>query len=222
MTNPTQQTYEQLNQAYAFFNERLFDSTLPGCLITMQRKRGAYGYFANQRFGTRDETEITDEIALNPSHFKERTPEQILSTLVHEMVHLWQFRFGNPSRTGYHNKEWAAKMKELGLPSSSTGQPGGKETGQRVSHYIDEQGLFIQHCCELLHQGVDLPYIEVWNNQQKEAQRKKAASKTKYSCHTCGMNAWAKPNSKLICGACLLPLAAEAMEDNEEVAAEGL
>ncbi len=32
--------------------------------------------------------------------------------------------------------------------------------------------------------------------------RKKAASKMKYTCSTCGANAWAKPDTQLICGAC--------------------
>jgi hypothetical protein len=36
--------------------------------------------------------------------------EDSLSTLFHEKAHLWQHHFGNPSRTGYHNKEWAACM----------------------------------------------------------------------------------------------------------------
>ena len=53
----------------------------------MQRKPGANGYFANERFGTRDATEITDEIALNPAHFKQRDTSEIFSTLVHEMCH---------------------------------------------------------------------------------------------------------------------------------------
>ena len=45
------------------------------CLVTLQRKNKAYGCFAGGRFGPRDGTEITDEIALNPSHFKSRTGE---------------------------------------------------------------------------------------------------------------------------------------------------
>ena len=133
---PTAQTYNSLEDAYAFFNDRLFGGALPHCLITMQRHKGAYGYFAPERFGSRDGATITDEIALNPMHFAERSIKQTLSTLVHEQAHLWQQHFGEPSRGGYHNKEWAAKMKEIGLYPSDTASPGGKETGQRVSHYI--------------------------------------------------------------------------------------
>ena len=102
--NPTLKTYDGLNRAYAFFNDRLFAGELPACLVTLQRAKKAYGYFAGGRFGSKDGKTVTDEIALNPSHFRNRTTEQSLSTLVHEMVHLWQHHFGKPSRAGYHNK----------------------------------------------------------------------------------------------------------------------
>ena len=120
MTTPTKKTYDGLNHAYAFFNDRLFGGRLPPCLITMQRSKKAYGYFAGGRFGTRDGREITDEIALNPSHFSSRTTEQSLSTLVHEMTHLEQHHFGTPSRNGYHNREWAGLMRAVSLRSLPT------------------------------------------------------------------------------------------------------
>jgi predicted SprT family Zn-dependent metalloprotease len=55
-----------------------------------------------------------DEIALNPAYFAERTTKEILSTLVHEMVHVWQQHQGAPSRTGYHNAEWPRRWKNSG------------------------------------------------------------------------------------------------------------
>src|SRR6266436_5431259 len=185
--NPTGAIYNDLVCAYDFFNELLFDNQLPRCLITMQRKNKTYGYFSRERFISRDEQDITDEIALNPAHFRERTDEQILSTLVHEMVHLWQFHLGKPSRGGYHNREWAERMKALGLMPSDTGEPGGRQTGQRVSHYIVPEGAFAVACGELLSLGVDIRYVEKTVVARNVA--KKAASKTKYTCPSCGLNA---------------------------------
>lgn len=207
MTNPTAKTYDALNHAYAFFNRELFNDTLPPCLITMQRKAKAYGYFAGGRFGSKDGQEITDEIALNPSHFSARTTEQSLSTLVHEMVHLWQHHFGKPSRTGYHNKEWAAKMREIGLIPSDTGAPGGKEVGQKVSHYIEQHGSFAYAYRQLEQIGFPAFYVELWDDAEAKKKRKaKAASKTKYTCPACDANAWAKPGAKLVCGECDEPM----------------
>jgi predicted SprT family Zn-dependent metalloprotease len=207
--NPTQKTYKTLDDAYRFFNKRLFGGKLPGCLITMQRKATAYGYFAGGRFGSIDGKEVTDEIALNPSHFKDRTTEQSLSTLVHEMAHLQQHHFGKPSRTGYHNKEWAGMMRAVGLIPSDTGAVGGKEVGQRVSHYIEKGGRFAQACKELMGNGFDALYVELWSEGDAAKRKTKAASKTRYSCESCGVNAWAKPGVALICGDCEEPLQAQ-------------
>lgn len=206
-TDPTRRTYGGLSKAYAFFNARLFDDRLPACLITMQRRAKAYGYFAGRRFTTPDLIEVTDEIALNPRHFAERSDEATLATLVHEMVHLRQAHFGIASRTGYHNQEWAGMMRAVGLIPTDTGEPGGKSTGQRVTHWIEPGGRFALACAELIEEhGFRVPYVETRNDTEREARERKAASKTRYTCPTCGVNAWAKPGTRLACGACNLPL----------------
>jgi Transposase len=41
-----------------------------------------------------------------------------------------------PPRRSYHDRQCAAKMKEIGLQPSTTAEPGGKETGQSVTRYI--------------------------------------------------------------------------------------
>jgi hypothetical protein len=220
MTEPTRATYEALSRAYDFFNERLFCGQLPRCLITMQRKNGTFGYFAGERFGTRGGEETTDEIALNPRHFAERTTEEILSTLAHEMAHLWQHHFGTPSRSAYHNREWAAKMKSIGLAPSSTGAPGGKETGQKVSHYIAAGGPFAAACAELAGQGVAVSYVDLWGEEGEKTRRKKAASKTKYTCPSCGLNAWVKPDVVLLCGECEIALTEAFAASADEAAPE--
>jgi len=66
------------------------------------------------------------------------------STLVHEMVHLWQHEYGKPSRLAYHNRKWAVKMLETGLLPTGNGAPDGKMTGQSVGHLIVSGGLFEQ------------------------------------------------------------------------------
>lgn len=97
--------------------------------MTLQYKNKAYAYFADGRFGSEDGAKITDEIALNRRTSKSRTDEQSLSNFEHETAHLWQHHFDKPSRGGYHNKEWAAKMHVISLHPSDTDRPCGKETG---------------------------------------------------------------------------------------------
>lgn len=206
MIDPTKQTYDGLAAAYDFFNARLFEGRLPRCLLTMQRKNKAYGYFAGSRFGSVSGDHIADEIALNPSHFRARTTEQSLSTLVHEMTHLEQHHFGKPSRAGYHNKEWAGLMRRVGLVPTDTGQPGGKETGQQVTHCIEQGGRFAAACAELIATGFAVEYVELWGDEEARKRKAKAISKTRYSCPDCDMNAWGKPGLHLVCGDCSVAL----------------
>jgi predicted SprT family Zn-dependent metalloprotease len=194
----TQAQYQAFQEAYDFFNTELFASVLPNVLVTLQRHAKAYGYFSAERFSGRSSQETAHELALNPDHFG-RTDEDILSTLAHEMAHVWQHTHGRPPRKSYHDREWAAKMVEIGLQPSSTGAPGGKPTGQSVSHYVIAGGAFAVAFAKLQATGFELR----WQSRTDDPQRKKKAnSKTKYTCSSCGTNAWAKPGSALICGKC--------------------
>ena len=214
MNNPTFKTSHSFVAAYEHFNKTLFAGQLPPCLITLQRKNKAYGYFAGERFGSADDKEITDEIAMNPSHFKDRSTEEVLSTLAHEMAHLWQHHFGKRSRVGYHNKEWAAKMREIGLMPSSTGEVGGKQIGQQMTHYIEQGGRYAAACAELIKGGFELPYVERWSEQGKKTRKAKSASKTKFTCVMCGQNAWGKPELNIVCGVCEASMQAEPRDDD--------
>lgn len=146
---PTAETYLELQQAYDAFNRLLFDNSLSECLITLQREKRVCGYFYPERFANK-EGEKTDEIAMNPSYFAVVPLVEIMQTLVHEMTHLWQHHHGQPGRGRYHNKQWAEKMESIGLMPSSTGQPGGKKTGDSIADYAIEGGRFLEACRELL------------------------------------------------------------------------
>lgn len=196
----TQAEYRTFQQAYDFFNAELFGGSLPHVLVTLQRHAKAYGYFSPERFVGRAEKEAAHELAMNPDHFG-RTDELILSTLVHEMVHVWQKAHGKMPRRGYHDKQWATKMKEVGLHPSDSGAPGGKETGQNISHYITEDGPFAVAFAKLQATGFTLRWRSLTATDDP-TRKKKNASKTKYTCPACGTNAWAKPLTALICGEC--------------------
>jgi predicted SprT family Zn-dependent metalloprotease len=213
IVNPTPRIYNSLEGAYDYFNLKLFAGKLPPCLITMQRQKGAYGFFSGNRFARTDKPdEVTDEIALNPAHFGARTPTETLSTLAHEMAHLWQHHFGTPSRAAYHNREWAAKMHEIGLIPTDTGHRGGKETGQKVTHVIQDGGPFQRACTDWLIANGDFLYHDQAGDEP--TRKKKAASKTKFTCPDCEQNAWAKPDANLTCGDCNVTM--EAAEGNDD------
>jgi hypothetical protein len=197
--DPTARLHGAFIGAFDFFNGFLFQDRLPRCMITLRANRSSLGYFAEDRFEDSSE-QVIHEIALNPKRFKNRSVEDVLSTLVHEMVHLEQECFGNPGRGKYHNREWASLMKRVGLHPSDTAQPGGKETGQRMSHYIIEGGPFSIACRALIETGFTIEYGDIWRDSERKEPGK--SSKIKYRCCLCGLNASAKPDAHLMCGEC--------------------
>jgi predicted SprT family Zn-dependent metalloprotease len=160
------------------------------------RRRGSYGHFRNDGYRHRTQGKTMHELNLNPDGFIGRDERSILSTLLHEMVHCNQQEFGQPSRGGYHNREWAGMMKAVGLYPSDTGAEGGKETGPRMTHYILPNDRFARAYKKLEATGFRLDWESVLLITDK-----KPVSKVKYSCG-CGTNAWAKPETNLICGSC--------------------
>lgn len=140
MNNPTKETYTDFQKYYDLLNQRFFEGKLPNCLITYQRGKGYMAYYCHERFKKGEK--YTDEIAMNPTAFIGYDKSYIIQTLMHEMVHLWQFHYGKPSRGGYHNKEWAEKMKAVGLQPFGVGASNyGKETGQQLNHKLIEGGV---------------------------------------------------------------------------------
>jgi hypothetical protein len=193
----TLKEYQGFQRAYDFFNRELFTRSLPQVLVTLQRHANTRGYFSPERFNGRIERQTVHELALNPDNFTGRTDAMILSTLVHEMAHVWQQTYGEPSRRGYHNRQWADKMRGIGLQPTSTGEPGGMETGQSMTHYILPEGRYAKAYAKLAAAGFQL----YWQSIPAVGSAKKS-SKTKFTCPDCGQNAWAKPGALLICGEC--------------------
>lgn len=203
---PTKELYDGIQKAYEYFNSRLFKGELPNCVITLQRSKNSYGYFCGNRFQREDGIQ-SDEIALNPAHFNDRPPTEVLATLVHEMVHLWQHHFGTPGRARYHNREWAEKMKALGLQPTSTGIEGGKETGDRMSHLVVSGGRFEKAANKNLSNGFGLSWTERIlelshidkSPTLEDEEKSKSGKRVKYSCPECGLNAWASHSAEIDC-----------------------
>ena len=194
----TSKQFTTLESLFDYYNKELFDGKLNDCLINMSRKKNTHGFFNPKSWqNTKKEERDIHEISLNPYGF-ERNDIEWQSTLVHEMVHLWQHDFGNPSRSNYHNKEWANKMEEIGLIPSSTGKEGGKKTGQGMTHYVDPNGKFIKAFNGLKDKEINYkPLPDMSGIKAKSADR----SKIKYSC-SCGNNVWGKPGLFITCNDC--------------------
>jgi predicted SprT family Zn-dependent metalloprotease len=206
----TIQNIEAFQNAFEYYNAVLFDASLPSCHLSFGRKRKALGVFYDGLW-QKGENQLS-EISLNPDYLS-RKPIDVFSTLVHEMAHLWQAVFGKPGKGNYHNKQFSKKMEELGLITSKTGCPGGDRTGQPMSHYIQDGGLYAQ-AFQAMPKEFLFPWIDknnLWElstRQGEKALSKRAIKQRKatYYCSECQSKVWGKPKLKIICGACMKPM----------------
>ncbi|CVK21652.1 SprT-like domain-containing protein [Sporomusa sphaeroides] len=205
---PTHEQYTKYQELYNYFNQQLFNSKLPCIILNFSRKANVAGFFAPNRWISLQGKNKTHEISINPTYIASVEFIEVCQTLVHEQAHLWQMVFGKPSRSGYHNKEWANKMENIGLMPSSTGQEGGKKVGQKMSDYVIKGGKFEKAFVDLP-KDLTLPWISnefdsVVSNDEDGSDPKppKIKSKIKYSCPGCTLNVWGKPNIKVYCKSC--------------------
>jgi len=227
---PAKESSKEFQVVYDHLNDVLFFGELPTCMIMFQRVKGSYGYHSGNRWTNRD-GEHKDEIALNPTYFATRPVKETLSTLAHEMCHLWQDHNGEPGRGRYHNKEWAAKMKTIGLqPYNVTNDK--RETGDKVSHYIVDGGLFGHIIEKFLETGFTISWLDrmiepvnklIENNdvENDEIQtaikivqgskendnihglvKSSGGQRTKYTCPNYHYSVWGKKNINPMCGEC--------------------
>ena len=209
---PTVYHYQEFQRAFDFYNGKLFYGDVPQVLIVMTRRPRTHGYLATSRWADSETGDLLHELALNPVDFAMRSAEDVLSTLVHEMCHAWQQSRGlKPPRKGYHNKEWVERMEDIGLIPSNTGEPGGKQTGQSMTHYIDEDGEFQEQTMVLLDTGWTIPYLDI-----PEEEKKRKNNRPKYVCPQCELQAWAKTGLAIACLNCKAQLAEEAPEEEDE------
>jgi hypothetical protein len=84
-------------------------------------------------------------------------------------------------------------MLEVGLTPSSTGEPGGNITGQKMNDYPTPDGAFLKALDNLPH-AFKLPFISIEGLAKAEtaggSSEPKPKNKVKYSCPDCGTNAW--------------------------------
>ena len=119
---------------------------------------------------------LLDEITMNTKHLS-RPMWQVLETLLHEQIHLWQQNFGqHPVTRNYHNREFVDKCEQLGLhPRIGSG-----------AHWKAANGAFAQLMAE---HGIPRPTQVIvpkeerrnwWDLGKKE--RKGGSTLSKWSC----------------------------------------
>jgi len=233
--DPTSEAHLYWSRAFDFWNNHLFGGKLPKVMITLSRKARVMGYYRPNAMENLAGA-VIGQIALNPEYFHLGDKEAhatLVHEMTHcwrQVIGPPNAKRGRGSR-GYHDRIWADRMEEIGLMPSSTGRPGGKRTGYSVAHYPIPGSRFERlfdtltaemlpvdwrdHACPKGAEPVDPlePILEdlgvVAGDRTGDAEEgdppAKPKDRIKFSC-ACGLNAWAKPSAKLVCGFCTEPM----------------
>jgi len=195
VTNEQYQTFDSL---FDYYNRELFGGELPDCMIVTVRYKNHTGFFKPGKWKNKlTEVEpFIHEINLNPAYF-DMEDVKCHAVLVHEMVHLWQYDHGKPTRRNYHNREWSQRAEKAGLMPSSTGRPGGKKTGELMSQYVISDGLFI----DAFNRLIDRQYKYMPSTFPGRDKAAKTGSRIKYTC-PCKSNVWGKSGLSITCNVC--------------------
>ena len=119
-----------LNKIFDLLNEEYFESTLSRPTITIQSTPKAYGHFSLREDTWVSKLGSTHEINLGAGTIA-RPIEEICATLLHEMVHYYNYVNGiqDCSRGNtYHNKRFKAAAEARGLIVDHSGKYGWSHT----------------------------------------------------------------------------------------------
>lgn len=145
-----------------------FKLNLPLPAIAMDRLGGRrLGFF---RFG-RNGLGLKHEITIDQNHARSKAYWQVLGTLLHELLHLWQQAHGEPSNSNYHNKQYQEKALSLGLVVDRWGH----------TRYTPQNSPFLN---VLTKYGVKAPEIPALDEQQMLVGRLNSSKLKLWQC-TC-------------------------------------
>lgn len=217
---PTAEVTAEWQRAFDRFNTEFFEGALSQCLITFNQSTDAMGYFCANSIRN-DQGETAHEIAINLNWVATLGVVEGLSTMAHEMTHLWcqlcgeRNRKGGVGVPGYHDIPWSKRMERIGLMPSHTGKPGGKRTGYQMSEYVIPGGPFDLVSRELLLAGETMRWlgnrpltlttldISVPASSAVPASpRRRRKGKTGFACPTCPTKVWGVASVRVACINC--------------------
>jgi predicted SprT family Zn-dependent metalloprotease len=142
-----------------------------------QQKAGTNKRFKNVQLEKEINSLRIPRIVMNGMHLSQEMRE-VAQTLVHEMCHYWQYKWGSRfPKSGTHNKEWADKMRAVGLnpiclDEKPKGPPG---TGRKVGDEMIPNGKF-EKAFDKLPAELKMPWVGF------KFSKKKTSVKKTYQC----------------------------------------
>jgi len=190
-------TINELNKIFKFFNKELFDGKLiePIILIQGKIKKHTLGTCSNHAIWQKKDVEKDKryEITLSGKYLN-RPLEEIISTLLHEMIHL-HCSLNNIKDTSnncvYHNKRFKEEAEKRGLSIAKA-----KTIGWSVTTLTEETANRIKEI------KIDEGAFDYWRNAFEIEKEKKKVVMNKYRCPGCATKLSSRKTLNIICGDC--------------------
>ena len=196
-----------LEKVFRLLNEKYFENTLSTPVITIQSTPNAYGHVSvTERWEVNGERKKELNIGAGTL---ERHIEEVIATMVHEMVHLYcaEKDIKDTSRNyTYHNKKFKEEAEKRGLTIKHH-----EKYGWTITEAGDE---IINFCIENELSDIRINRMEFYIPPMKGdgekgtkaggTEKPKAKSSTrKYKCPCCGQSIRATKEVNIICGDCM-------------------
>ena len=188
----------ELKNIYDNLNRDYYEDKLPEVVITIQSspKGKAYGWYAKDRWGVEtDKEKAFDEINISAEYLS-RPIENIVSTMQHEMVHLYCAMNDikdTSNNNVYHNKKFKdeAEKRDLSIEKAQTIGYSVTTPTEQFIEYI--KGLQIEDDAFKFFRKMPLG---------KEKVKKTAKKTTKYTCSCCEASVRGEPDLEIECKKC--------------------
>lgn len=159
-------------------------------------------------------------MGINP-HYLDRTIKDVLSTICHELCHIYENAFIHIARNGYHDKQWEKLMLDCGLQPKYL-----NKSKTAVSHTIIEDGEFEKFVSKFVEEnGEDFfslcEYSRILDlkvrkelglsegdedtlkpDNADKPSKKYNRNKIKYICEGCESKVWGKSGLHIKCSDC--------------------
>lgn len=197
--------------AFGILNTVYFNNELPDAVITIQSSQRTYGHITVKKVW-RNNYESYHEINLSAEYLN-RPAENIISTLLHEMCHLYAMEnnIKDTSNGGrYHNRKFKQIAEERDLNISYSQYIGWSitEPTQNLKNVIKEYGL-----------DKEIDYVRIGEHMQAggsggidggsdgtDKPPKKKSSTRKYVCRGCNNSVRATKDVNIMCMDCMLKM----------------
>lgn len=207
-TVKTSRSAGYLEKIFRSLNARYFDGMLEEPIITIQSTPRAYGHVTTAKAWRKANGDTRHELNIGAGTL-DRPIENVVATVLHEMVHLWNLQNGiqDCSRGGtYHNKKFRDAATERDLRISYDSRIGWSvtEPGDGLIEFILDQGWTDIHMGR--QEGFSWRVTGGSSGTATTAGTapKKTSSSRKLVCPCCGNSVRAtKAGINILCGDCM-------------------